>query len=126
MHWGLIRLAALVCKTSHLNGVEGSNPSQCTEENKMTLILSKSPESPEIKTWFDDVYITLLNTQVHITMEDFMAAAYYVLTNSPLTENDPRLKFIDIVKKMKILENKLGFKYGGVPCRSLHYPENKK
>lgn len=36
-----------------------------------------------------------------ISMEDFLAMSYYVLTNTDLSENDPRLKYLHNVKNLK-------------------------
>jgi hypothetical protein len=50
----------------------------------------------------DLVYIgKFLNYQYAIEINDFFDAVYYVLTNTDLYKNDPRLKFIGRVKKMK-------------------------
>lgn len=37
----------------------------------------------------------------HIEINDFFNMVYYVLTNTDLYKNDPRIKFVNIVKKMK-------------------------
>ena len=38
---------------------------------------------------------------VDISLEDFLQAAYYVLTNSPLVPNDPRFNFVEEIRFMK-------------------------
>ena len=40
-----------------------------------------------------------------VSIEDFLIAAHYVLTNSNLTgEDDPRLQFIECVRSMKVVD----------------------
>ncbi len=39
-----------------------------------------------------------------ITMEDFLVLAHYVLTNSNLKEDDPRLQFVESVRGMKVVK----------------------
>lgn len=89
----------------------------------MTLELSNSPGKPDIKTWFDDiVHINTSEAEIEITMKDFMAAAYYVLTNNYLVPNDPRLTFVKIVKRMQPSPNGKQFLYRDKECFSLGYP----
>ncbi len=95
----------------------------------MSLELGNSPGKPLIKTWGDDmVYLSTGSPgglkMIEITKADFMAAAYYVLTNAQLEEDDPRRKFIDIVKKMELSSDNLHFMYQGIGCLSLVYPGN--
>lgn len=42
--------------------------------------------------------------EYQITMDDFMTACWYVLTNTDLQSNDPRLAFIEKVKKLAVSE----------------------
>lgn len=70
----------------------------------MSLILNMGtkPEGLEIKTYGT---ITGDNNAVHfgdyeISLEDFLCAANYVLTNTDLEPDDPRLRFIDNAKSM--------------------------
>lgn len=75
----------------------------------MSLELSRSKDQPEVKTtgvskFFpqDLVYIgKFLNYQYAVEINDFFDMVYYVLTNTDLYKDDPRLKFIKRVKKMK-------------------------
>ena len=39
-----------------------------------------------------------------ISMEDFLILAHYVLTNSNLTKDDPRLQFVESVRNMEVVE----------------------
>ena len=78
----------------------------------MSLILSLSPDNISIKTYGyfskngkdDTVFIDAQSNKLEINIEDFFAMVYYVLTNTDLYKNDPRLKFIEKVKKMKKVE----------------------
>lgn len=38
---------------------------------------------------------------LEISVEDFLFAAHYVLTNTDLRKNDPRIQFVRCIKKMK-------------------------
>ena len=74
----------------------------------MTLQIA---EGVDIKTWFGkEVYITTDFNFSEITMEQFFAGAYYVLTNSDLLPEDDRLKFLEVVKKLKVGK---GYNKGG-------------
>jgi hypothetical protein len=92
----------------------------------MTLELSNSPGKPEIKTFTGPVHIFYGSGdevgQVDITMNDFMAAAYYVLTNTELEPNDPRLSFVKLMKQMKLTSDSKNFALDTLPCWSLQYP----
>lgn len=72
--------------------------------NRMSLKLDSGskPKGLFIKTFgFDD---TILLGDYKISMLDFLLAAKYVLTNTDLEPNDHRLKFIEVVKKMKLVD----------------------
>jgi hypothetical protein len=47
---------------------------------------------------------TIILGDYRISMLDFLLAARYVLTNTDLEPNDPRLKFIEVIKKMRVVE----------------------
>ncbi|MDD5341166.1 MAG: hypothetical protein PHC97_01880 [Patescibacteria group bacterium] len=53
-------------------------------------------------------------------MNDFVAAAMYVLTNTDLEENDPRLEFVKAVQRLKPVK---GFNRGS---KRLTIPKGKK
>jgi len=70
----------------------------------MTLVLGRGtkPENLEIKTYG----LLSLSGIVHlgeyeISLEDFLSAALYVLTNTNLGPNDPRPEFVRCVQSMK-------------------------
>ncbi len=50
----------------------------------------------------DGDYITIGNNT--FTMKDFLLIIYYVLTNTDLRENDPRLEFSEQLKLLKIID----------------------
>lgn len=60
----------------------------------------------EMKTFDVDGITTILFGDYEIDMEDFLAAAIYVLTNTNLGPDDPRRKFLELAGK---LEEKPGF-----------------
>ena len=73
----------------------------------MSLILAMGtqPVGLEVKTFGfglmgDKVYLG----DYEISIEDFFFAAEYVLTNTNLGPNDPRLQFVKCVKSMKEVE----------------------
>ena len=39
-----------------------------------------------------------------ISMKDFLNIAFYALINADLEENDPRIKFVEEVKKLQIVD----------------------
>ncbi len=95
----------------------------------MTLELSNSPGKPEIKTWFDNVVHIRDNeskSDVEIVMSDFVHAMYYVLTNAPMEVDDPRLKFIEIVKALEFTKDGQHLIHKGRECFSLIYPGDYK
>ena len=67
----------------------------------MSLILSRS-KNISCKTWglFNNCDIVSIG-KYDIDINDFFCLVDYVLTNTDLYKNDPRLKFIARVKKMK-------------------------
>ncbi len=88
----------------------------------MTLTLGKDIE---VKMWFDNrVYIGRAGRvrDVEISLADFLSAAYYVLTNTDLEPNDPRLAFLKVVKEMAVIsgytagESRLDYKSGWSLC----------
>jgi hypothetical protein len=73
----------------------------------MSLILEMGtkPAGLEIKTYG----LGLKPNTVHlgdyeISIEDFLVCAEYVLTNTDIQPNDPRLQFVKCVKSMKEVE----------------------
>jgi len=71
----------------------------------MSLVLERGtkPAGLRIKTLGlllgDPVWIG----DYEISMEDFLFAAHYVLTNTNLRPNDPRLQFVKSVQAMKVV-----------------------
>lgn len=95
----------------------------------MTLELSNSPGKPEIRTWYDNVvHMRDADSRhdIEIIMSDFVHAMYYVLTNAPMEKDDPRLKFIEIVKALEFTGDGRGLIYKGRECFSLVYPGDYK
>jgi hypothetical protein len=99
----------------------------------MSLELSNSPGKPEFKTFIDNM--VSINTDegiVKITMDDFCAAMYYVITNTPLLKDDPRLTFLSVMNELVVVSdpNKifvgwpehLSLQYKNKDCFSLNYP----
>ena len=83
---------------------------QSIERNYMSLILDcSSPKGIEAKTGFlqskdgkATVHLgTYMSPIVEIDMEDFCALVEYVLTNTDLNENDPRLALIENIKNLR-------------------------
>lgn len=69
----------------------------------MMLERGTKPKNLEVKTWgFGKDVVHFGDYEVSI--EDFLIAAHYVLTNTNLTENDPRLQFIECVRSMQVVE----------------------
>ncbi|KKL61301.1 hypothetical protein LCGC14_2196690 [marine sediment metagenome] len=64
----------------------------------MTLVLR---DTTEVKTHFFSQEVTL--GPLHLRIEDFLDAVYYVLTNRDLEPNDPRLGFVKVVKEMEVV-----------------------
>ncbi len=73
----------------------------------MSLYLTTSkPEGIYVSTTAPDgtVHLGGAGISVDISMVDFLFAAHYVLTNSPLVPKDPRLIFVEEVRFMKEAE----------------------
>lgn len=74
----------------------------------LSLDLGTKPKGLEIKTLgnllgLDPLHVVHLG-EYEISMKDFLCAADYVLTNTDLEVDDPRLQFVRCVKSMKIVE----------------------
>ena len=68
----------------------------------LSLDQGTKPEGLEVKTWG----VVGLKSVVHlgdyeISMADFLSVAQYVLTNTNLDPNDPRLEFVKWVKSLE-------------------------
>ncbi len=64
------------------------------------------PEALEVKTYGDDqtVFLRMKNQEIEIDFSDFFAMALYVLTNTDLKQDDPRLNFLEIAKRMSLVD----------------------
>lgn len=76
----------------------------------MTMLLERGtkPEGLPVKTFgipggINGKDVVFLG-DYEISIEDFLIAAHYVLTNSNLTENDPRLQFVECVRSMQMVK----------------------
>ena len=69
----------------------------------MSLILGRGNKSLRVKTFGSGDGSVLLGGY-EISMKDFLIATEYVLTNTDLGRNDPRLKFTKMVKRLKEVE----------------------
>ena len=70
----------------------------------MSLILEMGtkPAGLEVKTFgFGSMGNTVHIGDYEISIEDFLVTAEYVLTNTDLDPNDPRLQFVKCVQSMK-------------------------
>ncbi len=70
----------------------------------MTLILSDT--GVEIKSHHqafgkDSIHLFHPSGEVKLTMDDFCFAALYIMTSTDLEPNDPRLNFIEEIKKLE-------------------------
>ncbi len=62
------------------------------------------PKDLEVKTWGGQppvVYLSTATDVYTIALEDFLTAAWYVLTNANLEPDDLRLVFLDRVRKLR-------------------------
>ena len=66
------------------------------------LDLGTKPADLKVKTFgFGSMGNTVNLGDYEISLEDFLIAAEYVLTNTDLEPNDPRLQFVKCVQSMK-------------------------
>lgn len=76
----------------------------------MSLLLEQGSTPPDLEAKATGFVrgnpIFLYGTGVHaeISLEDFCVLTYYVLTNSDLMPEDPRLNLIERIKKLQITE----------------------
>jgi len=74
----------------------------------MSLELSGSDPKVEVKTYGvvpEMVILTVPGKEsVDIPISDFLAMAWYVLTNTDLYKDDPRIPFVNTIKELKQLE----------------------
>lgn len=72
----------------------------------ITLDLGTKPAGLNIKTWgVGPLGNTVFLGDYEISIEDFLIAANYVLTNTDLEPNDPRLQFVKCVRLMKKVDS---------------------
>ncbi|MCK4996749.1 hypothetical protein KAS08_00450 [Candidatus Pacearchaeota archaeon] len=78
----------------------------------MSLILNQGtkPENLRVMTPATSFSKLIFIGDYEITMKDFVELMNYVLTNTDLRSDDPRIKFINNVKKAKIVP---GWNKGG-------------
>ena len=67
----------------------------------MVLNLGTKPEGLSIKTHGIDSLPAVYLGDYEISMKDFFIAAEYVLTNTDLVPNDPRLQFVKRTQSMQ-------------------------
>ena len=68
----------------------------------LSLDLGTKPAGLEVKTFgFGSMGNTVHLGDYEISLEDFLVTAEYVLTNTDLEPNDPRLQFVKCVQSMK-------------------------
>lgn len=66
------------------------------------LDLGTNPAGLQVKTFgFGPMGSTVHLGDYEISLEDFLIAAEYVLVNTDLEPNDPRLQFVKCVRSMK-------------------------
>jgi len=72
----------------------------------MTLLLERGtePEGLGVKTWGLGEEEVVFLGEYQISLKDFLMAAYYVLTNTNLREDDPRRQFVECVRSMQEAE----------------------
>ncbi len=84
-----------------------------------------------VKTWWDNmVQIHTEKKDSVVTLKDFCAAAYYVLVNADLLDdNDPRVDFVRLVKRLvqtpgydETKKRLVFFSASGCEGHSLAYP----
>ncbi len=89
----------------------------------LSLDLGTKPEGLEVKTFGQTIGPDPLQMvyigDYKISMKDFLCAAEYVLTNTDLEPDDPRLQFLKCVRSMKIVK---GYNSGGKRLKPLVWP----
>ena len=75
------------------------------KDMSITLDCGTEPKDLRIKT-FDGKTVFL--GEYEISMVDFAICAFYVLTNTDLEENDPRLKLVEDVRNLRIKQGRNG------------------
>jgi len=83
----------------------------------LRLAMGTKPLNLEIKTSGLTPTVVFLG-DYEISLEDWIEATMYVLTNTDLEKDDPRLQFLDRVKRLKVVtgfnlgtnSSRLGFK----------------
>ena len=68
----------------------------------LVLVLGTKPYGLTVKTHgFGSLGNTVFLGDYEISLEDFLYTAEYVLTNTDLEKDDPRLKFVKYIQSMK-------------------------
>jgi hypothetical protein len=83
----------------------------------MSLKLSGSEPRITARTFSENITLIGDNNDIEIPLDDFCALVEYVLTNTDLKKNDPRLALIEKIKQTKIIPglNKGGTRIGFYP-----------
>lgn len=69
----------------------------------LALDLGTKPEGTVAKTDFDGEFVQV-GPHLRITTADFCELALYVLTNTDLAANDPRLHFMNQLAKLNVID----------------------
>lgn len=71
----------------------------------LSLDLGTKPAGLEVNTFgLGEIGSTIYLGNYEISLKDFLVTAFYVLTNTDLETNDPRLQFVKCVQSMKEVE----------------------
>ena len=98
----------------------------------LSLGLGTKPAGLEVKTFgFGSMGNTVHLGDYEISLEDFLVTVEYVLTNTDLEPNDPRLRFVKRVQSMKEVagynpnRKRLGDPRPGVKVRRQNSPKKR-
>ncbi len=70
----------------------------------MSLIMSEDGGLVKTNHHMDEVMIRRGSATIYLSVGDFCEAAAYVITNTDLMEDDPRVKLMEVIKKLSLQE----------------------
>jgi hypothetical protein len=70
----------------------------------MTLVVSDSKPQLDVKAFGEIVFLSTDDAYISVPMDEFVRVMWYVITNADVEPNDPRMCFVELMKKIQLVE----------------------